>query len=527
MLRPGIDSPISEAPDHPCLKVRRTGETTKERKAYAISGVSPGYNFRSYNNTITGIERALKERLIYIPDPTYQFVIPPDPPIETFKAKYKVFTYHLDRLSTFSHPLDTAEYAECFKGRKRERYLIASQELQLRNINARDADRKVFMKYEYYNFDAKKDPVCRAICPGSDIYLVETGRYLKPIEKKVYRAVNSVMGHTSIMKGKNQSERGAIISDHWNQFERPVCVSMDASRFEQSVKRGALTWEHERYAKYFPGDKHFKKIMRYQLVNKGRTRAPDGNAKFELGPIRSSGDVNTAMGNCLISAASIYAFLLEHGVSNYRTIIDGDDLAVILDERDLGKLAAAREWYKGIGFRMKIEEPAYEIEHIDFCQSRPVWTPDGYIMIRNVLDALSKDSISKKNITDKTTYCRWMAAVGKGGISLNGGIPIAQSFYQMYDRLSNGAAPLPDVWDPYHMSHKFRGMERCLTSIDDRTRLSFFIAFGIAPEEQEAIELYYQELSLCSDLQERGTAEEIPSLPWGRAMPTSRGQLLD
>jgi len=354
---------------------------------------------------------------------------------------------------------------------------------------------------------------------------VESGRYLCRIEKKMYRGVEKIFGYKVIVKGLNQHERGLLLSSYWDEFDEPICVSLDAKRFEQSVKSAALTWEHDRYRKYFPGDRYLRKLLRYQHINKGRARCSDGSVKFKLGPIRGSGDVNTALGNCMISAALGYSYLKHAGVSHHRLVLDGDDVALIISKKDLCKLNDLEVWYAGMGFRMAIEKPVNMLEHIDFCQSRPVWTEDGYVMVRNVLVALSKDTVALKDLSQAKTYQRWMAAVGKGGIALNGGIPIMQSFYQMYDKASNGAKPLPDVWNAYHMQNKFRGMKRSLMTIHHRTRHSFYNAFSILPEEQIAIECYYDKTPLSKSFSNLNKTEYVPLLPWGTTMPCTRAKV--
>jgi len=59
----GVDSARSLAPDHPALHVRKVlGRTTKRRALTGLTGMSPGNVYCAYNNTIDGMERAVKER---------------------------------------------------------------------------------------------------------------------------------------------------------------------------------------------------------------------------------------------------------------------------------------------------------------------------------------------------------------------------------------------------------------------------------------------------------------------------------
>jgi len=145
---------------------------------------------------------------------------------------------------------------------------------------------------------------------------------------------------------------------------------------------------------------------------------------------------------------------------------------------------------------MKIENPVDVIEQIDFCQSRPVFIDGGYLMVRNVRNAASKDAVSKTPLTSDKLMKRWFAAIGMGGVSLTGGVPVAQSYYGCALRNSKGQTPLDGVFDEYALENKFRGMNRCMTAISEETRYSFWLAFGILPDEQIQLEQYYDSLEL-------------------------------
>jgi len=79
---------------------------------------------------------------------------------------------------------------------------------------------------------------------------------------------------------------------------------------------------------------------------------------------------------------------------------------------------------------------------------------------------------------------------------LTGGVPVAQSYYGCALRNSKGQTPLDGVFDEYALENKFRGMNRCMTAISEETRYSFWLAFGILPDEQIQLEQYYDSLEL-------------------------------
>lgn len=75
-------------------------------------------------------------------------------------------------------------------------------------VNRGDAMLKTFVKAEKINFTAKPDPAPRIIQPRSPRYNVELGRYVKVVEKHLYKAVARVFHEVTICKGLNAHDRG-------------------------------------------------------------------------------------------------------------------------------------------------------------------------------------------------------------------------------------------------------------------------------------------------------------------------------
>jgi hypothetical protein len=492
-----VDSPKSDFPYHPDLKVTLTGRPTKVRNTFRISGASPCQSFLAYNDTTLGRARALNERLFYIKEDGFHKE-PNRPNAEYFQIEMKEFEHSFGKLSTFCHPLTVDDIVNMSHGRKRVRYEAARENLRVTGYLDKYAWLKFFMKFETYDFVEKKNPVPRGINPRHDEHLVEDGRYHKPLEKKLYRDLERFFGFEVVMKGYNQEKRGEIMSKHWGVFESPCAIAGDAKRFEQCMSKPALKFTYRVFSKYFPGDKHFRRLCNLKLVNKGMSIAKDGFIKFMVHGLRMSGDLDTASGNCLMTAALAWTYMKRIGITQYRIVLDGDDVIFIIDKRNLDKfLAEANEWYLSMGFRMEFEKTVYDLEHVDFCKSRPVWTPKGYVMVRNVKRALSKDALSKIAFSSEKHVKRWYAAVGAGGVSLTGGIPVCQSYYDMYARSAEGQKPL-DIYDPWDLANKMKGMKRVRQDIAMRTRYSFWLAFGITPDEQQAIERVFDSTHLDS-----------------------------
>lgn len=67
----------------------------------------------------------------------------------------------------------------------------------------------------------------------------------------------------------------------------------------------ALKWEHSIYNAMFRSDE-LAELLGWQLTNKGFARTTDGLIKYEVKGCRMSGDMNTALGNCMIMCALVY-----------------------------------------------------------------------------------------------------------------------------------------------------------------------------------------------------------------------------
>lgn len=509
-MLPGIDSPRTTCTlqeSEPGLRVtRRLGKATKTRKTYLISGVNPKTGFLAYNSTITGMERAIVERLFYIQENGI-WTTPPVPVPQLFNKNLELFKKRLLKMSKRAHPLSHSDFAMCYHGPRRERYLKAATSLEELRVRRKDSYLKFFMKFETYDTIEKPNPSPRGINPRDDRYLCSLGAYLHPIEKKVYRNIARVFGYDVVMKGYNQQDRGRILSQYWSEVEDCVSISIDASRFEQSVGETALKFEHDVYKSFFKGDPLLAALLSWQIKNRGSASAPDGHLVYELIGRRMSGDKNTALGNCLLSSALGYSFMLSLGLesSRYRFFCDGDDAVLFVSRKHLEKVKENLvPWFRGMGFRMKVEKTAIMLEQVDFCQSRPVWFPDGYVMIREPYRGLSKDAVSKKPLDSVKNYERWIAAVGRGGLSTAGGCPVSQSYYQCLIRNSHGAKALAEK-DPSlkdFFKYKIQGMDRKYSEVHPASRASFSLAFGISPQAQRIYESYYDRLSLVYGLRE-------------------------
>jgi hypothetical protein len=499
---------------HPHLQVTRCQALSKDRVLYQITGVTPRRTLGIFNANIDTLECSLLER-VYFCKVDGQFVAAPSVNVIHVEHELRDFRNALLSRSRNVTPFTIDEVVDTYRGRKRTLYENARRDLEASGLSRKHAQSICFVKVEKGN--TAKAP--RAIQPRKPVYNLVVGKYIKAIEHRMYRWIGGVFGDgPTVMKGYNVQQVARIIEGKWKSFNKPVAIGLDATKFDMHVSPAILGWEHGIYKRIFSTYPELKELLDWQMNNRGSGYCPDGKLTYKVRGKRFSGDMNTALGNCLIMCAMVWAYAKSRGVS-VKLVNNGDDCVVFMEEVDVNTFSAGLdEWFLKMGFRMTIETPVYELSKIEFCQMRPIYTANGITMVRNIPTALEKDSCCVIDITQQQVARTWMAAVGEGGISLCRGVPIMQSFYRAYVR--NGSNPGKMRNSPQFvtgMSMMAHGLEGENEVITDEARLSVFTAWGITPDEQIVIENHYEKWAYdggAVDIEDVPITLNVLCLPW-------------
>lgn len=500
----GVES-VCDTPNLPGLTVVKKPGRPYDRKVYKLFGVGTSLVYGVHNNSLRNLRRGVAERVLFIKGDDGQYSRPVRPAVGVFQERLAVCKRRLLRFLPSTTPIPMEEFPWLYLGRRRAVYEDAVVSLRSRPVERRDSFLDTFTKAEKILFfsllafvTAKHDPAPRVIQPRHPRYNVALGRYLKPYEGMVYKAIGQMWGEVTVAKGLNAEQRGRLMERKWKRYRFPVAVGLDASRFDQHVSVDALKWEHSIY-KLMNNDPEFVELLSWQLHNTGYGKARDGKVKYKVRGCRMSGDMNTALGNCLLMSSMVYSYLHSKGIRG-SLINDGDDCVVFMESVDLARFSDGLSlWFEEMGFKMKVEEPVFELEQAEFCQCRPIWTPEGYLMVRNVRQSLAKDSVSLKPLDSLKVFEKWCFEVGGCGLSLTGGIPVVSNFYRCLQRASKGRSSGRLGFDPVFetgMRMMARGMSRETKEIHPATRFSFYLAFGIQPDNQVLWEKYYDSYTL-------------------------------
>jgi len=391
--------------------------------------------------------------------------------------------------------LTSQQVVDSYHGPKRRLYQQALYSLEQEPLSDIDAVVSMFVKFEKQ--DVEKAP--RGINPRSTRFNLRLGKYLKHAEHHYFRAINKAFGaHTraTVIKGFNADDAATILRHKWDRFARPIAIGLDASKFDMHVSVAALRYEHSFYEALFPGSRELRWLLRKQLCNRGLARAMDGTVKFSMEGTRCSGDLNTSLGNCIIMCALVWEYARIRGVE-LELANNGDDCVVFLDQRQEGRFRAdLSEWFRGKGFAMTVEDTVDEFERVEFCQTHPVELSTGWRMVRKLDACIMKDPICLLSVPNDTVFRKWLGAVGVCGGKLSSGVPVLESFYAAFARhgLECSAGMLEEVYKNRSQLRLARGVSQAV--IDARSRVSFYYAFGVTPDQQIEMERFFHQAAI-------------------------------
>lgn len=409
-------------------------------------------------------------------------------------------------------PLTPVEFANTYVGRRRARYLAGAEQYQREGIKREDAKITMFVKDERIPLNpSKPKPDPRAIQFRGAKYCVALGRHLKPIEHQIYELKGDGVTLPStrlIGKGLSQGQRAMLLRRKWNSIDDPVCVSIDASRFDMHISAELLEVEHDFYLEC-NSDPEFATLLGYQLDNKGRSRE---GIRYRCRGRRMSGDMNTALGNCILMILMVVTFCRKLGIK-YEIMDDGDDCLLIISRRDLDLvLATIHDHFLRYGHEIKVENVAFNFESIVWCQCSPVnLVGDTWTLVRNpwksLMNAMGGPKWTAMPIWLRRKMCN---TIGSAELALSLGVPILQDFALALMR-NSGTDQLVGSGHEDFLTFRLLVALKAMRDkhllkfepkrITDTARVSFFKAFGLTAAQQIEIEdnLRTWEFSLAGD----------------------------
>lgn len=414
-------------------------------------------------------------------------------------------------------PLSRDEFVAGRASGVRQVYKRALEERRFEMRGLRDLSKlKGFVKVEksaqpFQNPDGERTSIKapRPVQPRDPAFNIELGRFTIPIEHHCFDDLADICSYhyggkllPVVMKCYTQERKAMIMRDHWERAGgdgRCIAIPLDQSGFDAHINDLALEFEHAVYAQYIKS-KEMSRLLKAQLTNRVVARFRDGEVRTTLGPMRMSGDMNTSLGNCLISAS--LAWLLVRSIPNASFVVDGDDTILFLPRKYASQVCArVVEHYLEFGFDAVAEAPCDVFEQIEFCQSHPVFDGTSWRLVRNWFKAVTNDYSGFERLLSDDYFLEFMHAVGSCGMALCSGIPMLQEFYSFGLRVGRKPKHMP-----WH-DHTFRGVGlfrqarleggfRRWTTVTSDARVSFWLAFGVTPDTQIAWEEKFRSMTL-------------------------------
>lgn len=382
---------------------------------------------------------------------------------------------------------------ESFSGPRKAKYQDAYLSTLTNPVSASDGRIQAFVKAEKFNPEEKTNPDPRMIQARSPRYNLMIAKYLRPSEHIIYNLVGRDKLR-EVAKGMNQYERAATIISKFALFRQPVCFSIDCSRWDKHVGRGVLKIEHGFYRSVVGYHPEFDRLLSCQLQNRCRT---SGGVKYSVDGGRMSGDINTALGNCLLMVLMARAAMRELGVDVYSILDDGDDCLIFVEDANFNTVSEGiQRAFLEFGQEVKIENIAREPWDVVFCQSKIVFNGETHVMVRNWRKVLSQSACGTKHWNDPCQVAPMLGLVGTCELALSAGIPIIQDYANALIRLAGGKIAKTinaDSGIVARLKSEFgEGWESAITNARSRplipaARASFERTFGVPDWEQRAI----------------------------------------
>jgi len=401
------------------------------------------------------------------------------------KAVFPEFMEKLMRLKKDCEPISKLAQASRYSGAKKRLALDAIEDLKVNALDIfKDSKVRMFIKDDKYHTPEVKPG--RSIQFRSKRYAITLAQFTTPLEEKIFSHREG--GIRVFAKGQNLQQRAETLRQMWDNYVNPVAWNLDHSKFDAHVSRELILAETKLYGECYENSGHknyVKNLMRAQMINRGSTM---NGTKFKTVATRMSGDQNTGLGNSVLNYAMISCVLKWCGV-RANMYIDGDDSVVVMDQCDRNKVDAKLFGHFGMVTKSEFVD---QFEHIDFCQTRPVWNGLEYILCRNPDRILSRINwlVRKQPSSIDSVYLK---SVFLCESALNEGLPVmGPLFSRLASSIQTRKNKLMDVETDYQVKllNKVKGRvyERECTY---ESRVSFEEAWGICPERQIELESMY------------------------------------
>lgn len=396
------------------------------------------------------------------------------------------------------HPIPESKMLEFLPAHKKKMYAKVLEELAVTGPMPWHSKVKAFVKVEKLRM-GDKDPDPRMIQARTPQFNVRLAKFTRSIEHSLYGLQED--GYRLLAKGRNSRQRALDLNNIWSSLTDPVALSLDLSRWDMHCSPDLLRKAHKVYLGCQGNDPELQNLLEQTLHNKCTTK--NGLSYKREGNVMS-GDMTTALGNCLMVVMILKAFRkLNQIPSNAMRIYDdGDDHLIIVERKIANRVAELiSSHYERAGHKLVVEGMTDQIHQVEFCQQRIIehshdyveggvleFTPNPEKTIATALCFSAHLDQDSRAIGINTL--RYLGSVWEGRAILHQGQPVLGPLFL---RLS-----LENPHRLHRVGQQQTSLTRRLqldgrskvtwTRISDAARESYEKAWGISPSMQEQLE---------------------------------------
>jgi len=370
---------------------------------------------------------------------------------------------------------------------KRDKYRRAFESLAETGLLHNHGIIGTMVKFEKHDVAKTKPP--RLIHFRTKEYTAYVAQSLAPFEKELY--ASELNGFPVFAKHMNSYQRGEAVAAMFG--EDRTYVMLDHKQFDGHISVDHLSLEHAVYNWIFQ-DAELRDALRSQLNNRCYSRE---GYYYKVKGGRMSGDFNTSLGNNIINLTILMLWLRHLGVprEEWRILLDGDDCVLNVPTKYVSDLKL--DFFELYGFEVTLEGTCKEPEHVSFCQTKPIYTGDGWRMTRAYERACGRMQYTIRKQRG-IGWVRLARGIAESERQLGDGIPIFGALGKRLCEVVPEVRPLAD--DEYYRTWRepaYTGKE-----VTTHARASFALAWDIMPGEQMALERYFATASLADPLLE-------------------------
>jgi hypothetical protein len=397
-------------------------------------------------------------------------------PIQYALWKRTFLHYCIERPPVMIKPYTVKQVLQSKKPSKRKTYTQALNSLHRRPLDFADCVIKMFVKNERMTIkDPLKPP--RAIQARSPRYNLIFQKYTLAFSEHHKKQQLFKRNFTS---GMDQYEIAQWLLHHWNEYAHPVADMLDHAFFD-SKQHEIILFFQNLYVFLCFGETEYWQLYAARLNNRCVSR---NNIHYKVHATRLSGDGDTSSGNTTVN--DMMLSYVYRKVQHSRAL-NGDDSVIIREYADTNYVD--RKTLEQYGFATKFNTTD-EFEAIEYCQCHPVYTINGWLMVRDPMRVMSRATVCiNRSIRDVNTFKRWCRGVGECEYTCNAGVPILQSFAKFMMRATHDNP----IYDDDFVNRRIEGTRD--HTITDRCRASFEKAFHISVSRQHELESYFDNLS--------------------------------